>query len=141
MPVRVHSSVWFQPTQRWPFITSLIDDCFHNHKDCERRGRPFLPSRCIDIGMSEEDNIRVIHPVSEVGRYACLSHCWGTLGPATRLTKTSLRSLSQGLSISQLPKTFRDAVVVCQALGISYIWIDALCKFFTITFYKREAQQ
>jgi hypothetical protein len=30
--------------------------------------------------------------------------------------------------ISELPKTFRDAMKVCQNLSISYIWIDALCK-------------
>jgi hypothetical protein len=62
-------------------------------------------------------------------RYASLSHCWGPEGPAIRLTHDTIEQLKDGFSISKLPKTFRDAVKVCQNLGISYLWVDALCKF------------
>lgn len=31
------------------------------------------------------------------------------------------------ISFDQLPKTFRDAIVVAQCLGIRYVWIYSLC--------------
>jgi hypothetical protein len=33
----------------------------------------------------------------------------------------------KGFAIHQLPKTFRDAIKVTQALGRNVLWIDALC--------------
>ena len=32
-----------------------------------------------------------------------------------------------GMSIQDLPATFRDAITVTNRLGMEYIWIDALC--------------
>jgi hypothetical protein len=32
-----------------------------------------------------------------------------------------------GFSLSELPKTFQDAVRVTRELGIEYLWIDSLC--------------
>jgi hypothetical protein len=34
----------------------------------------------------------------------------------------------EGLTVPELPKTFRDAVEVCRHLEVQYLWIDALCK-------------
>lgn len=38
-----------------------------------------------------------------------------------------MSSLLNGFAISSLPKVFQDAVNVARELGLSYIWIDALC--------------
>ncbi|KAF9697875.1 hypothetical protein EKO04_004259 [Ascochyta lentis] len=35
--------------------------------------------------------------------------------------------LTAGIPVDRLPKTFRDAVVLCLNLDIQYLWIDALC--------------
>ncbi|KAH0423560.1 hypothetical protein CcaCcLH18_12086 [Colletotrichum camelliae] len=59
-------------------------------------------------------------------QYATLSYCWG-LGPFLSLTKSTMSSFRQGVSVSDLPQTFRDAIHVAKQLGLSYIWIDALC--------------
>lgn len=45
------------------------------------------------------------------------------------LNKKSHQSLVDGIPISSLPPTFRDACFVTQQLGVNYIWIDALCIF------------
>lgn len=126
MPMKEHSDAWFQPSQRWPFITSLIDDCFHNHENCERRGRPFLPSRCLDIGLTTDDGVKVIHSSNEIGRYACLSHCWGS-EKTCQLTSETFARYTAGVHIDALPKTYRDAISVCRNLGLRYLWIDSLC--------------
>jgi hypothetical protein len=33
----------------------------------------------------------------------------------------------EGILFQDLPKTFKDAVVLTRALGIQYLWIDSLC--------------
>jgi hypothetical protein len=58
--------------------------------------------------------------------YISLSHCWGNSQPL-RLTKSTEAALRAGISNRELPRTFRDAVAVCQQLDVSYIWIDSLC--------------
>jgi hypothetical protein len=76
--------------------------------------------------MSEEDNVRVIHPVREVGRYACLSHCWGN-NKTYRLTSETYSKYTIGVPVDDLPRTYRDAISVCRYLGLRYLWIDSLC--------------
>ncbi|USP74957.1 hypothetical protein yc1106_02231 [Curvularia clavata] len=45
--------------------------------------------------------------------------------------KTTLENkavhMEDGISIQNLPKTYRDSVVVCKELGINHLWIDSLC--------------
>ncbi|KAH6621849.1 tol protein, partial [Boeremia exigua] len=60
-------------------------------------------------------------------KYACLSHCWGAGGLAYKLLKANKYNFCQGFSRQHLPKTFRDAVEICEFLGIRFLWIDALC--------------
>jgi len=33
----------------------------------------------------------------------------------------------EGFNLSELPKTFQDAVIVTRELGVQYLWIDSLC--------------
>ncbi|KAK4498917.1 hypothetical protein PRZ48_009427 [Zasmidium cellare] len=35
--------------------------------------------------------------------------------------------LEDGISVGDLPKTFQDAIRVCERLDIQYLWIDSLC--------------
>lgn len=60
-------------------------------------------------------------------RYACLSHCWGSV-EMLKTTKASIANHStRGVLISALPQTFHDAIYTCRTLGVSHIWIDSLC--------------
>ena len=59
--------------------------------------------------------------------YAALSYAWGPSGDHLLLTKANANALSRGIEVSSLPKTFQDAILVCQKLCIRYLWIDALC--------------
>ena len=60
--------------------------------------------------------------------YVTLSHCWGNVQPIY-LTKKTEGTLRAGIKSQNLPKTFRDAVVICLRLGFQYIWIDSLSIF------------
>jgi hypothetical protein len=58
--------------------------------------------------------------------YAALSYCWGGDQPIKAATKT-ITNLMQSIEFTALPATLRDAVVATDALGLRYLWIDALC--------------
>jgi hypothetical protein len=61
-----------------------------------------------------------------ISTYATLSHCWGKIVPF-KLLASNISELKQGISLSQLPKTFQQAIVVTRQLSVEYIWIDSLC--------------
>ena len=65
----------------------------------------------------------------DLGKYVCLSHCWGSAGSKgmLRTTRDNFLELIQHIPWSRIPRTFRDAINVTRALGIEYIWIDSIC--------------
>ena len=42
-------------------------------------------------------------------------------------TRASLQSRLTRVEFDELPRTFRDSILICQRLNVSYIWIDSLC--------------
>lgn len=58
--------------------------------------------------------------------YAALSYCWGEEQPQ-KTVKDNLKKRVAGFSLSELPKTIRDAVEVTRRLKLQYIWVDSLC--------------
>lgn len=59
--------------------------------------------------------------------YATLSHCWGSNSDFITLSTKNLAEFCAGIAIDTLPKSFRDAVIICKHLGLRYLWIDSLC--------------
>jgi hypothetical protein len=92
---------------------------------CATRHGISLPTRLVSI---HENIIRL--ELTETWKstppYATLSYCWGTLDFIRTIT-SNLDELLSGVSQDRLPKTFRDAIEITQALKIDYIWIDSLC--------------
>lgn len=63
-------------------------------------------------------------------KYATLSYRWGSPEDASlqlKLLPELEDEFRQGISLAKLTPVQRDAVVVCRALDIRYIWIDSLC--------------
>ncbi|OTA99437.1 hypothetical protein M426DRAFT_29012, partial [Hypoxylon sp. CI-4A] len=58
--------------------------------------------------------------------YTALSHCWGGVVPSVTL-EANRATRTDAMSIDDLPQNFKDAIQVTRALGIRYLWIDALC--------------
>lgn len=110
-------------------VSKWLNDCENGHPLCAAvRNELFVPNRILEIvGTHVHLREQPTHPV----RYACLSHCWGPIGPALRLQQETMVILKGGVATDDLPRTFKDAVDVCLRLNIQYLWIDALCTWTT----------
>jgi hypothetical protein len=104
-------------------------NCLQYHHQCKvlQRNPVHLPSRVVDIGSSDGTQQPFLYETrGEVGAYLCLSHRWG----GSHVITTTLGTLAErksGIPIDQMPKTFRDAIIMTRKLGLKYIWIDSLC--------------
>src|SRR5277367_3868507 len=59
-------------------------------------------------------------------KYAALSYCWGQC-ELLRTTEATYAERCLSIPLHTLPRTFKDAVSMTTALGLQYLWIDALC--------------
>jgi hypothetical protein len=77
-----------------------------------------------------EHHVRIVE-MSERSkvRYAALSYCWGTKAPSIALHRGTIDQLRAGVPLERLDATIRDAVIVVRAVGLEYLWVDALCIF------------
>lgn len=61
----------------------------------------------------------------EEGKYCVLSHCWGVSRFVTN--RGNIEAMQEGFEIGELPGSFRDAMRVCRALRVKFLWIDSVC--------------
>ncbi|KAF4467040.1 serine threonine kinase [Fusarium albosuccineum] len=120
-------------------LSSWLQDCDLNHPECHHGSHADrVPTRLIDVG-EDGDHALVVNLCTMADtrseqkgdlRYIALSHPWGSVSDhdhCCTTTKNIKERLRNGITIGQLPNTFRHAVQVTQALGIRYLWIDSLC--------------
>ncbi|KAK4231568.1 heterokaryon incompatibility protein-domain-containing protein [Podospora fimiseda] len=93
-----------------------------------------MPSRVLYVGSNQGYCVFLVEPrSSEIllctpAPYAALSYCWGSDQMVTlTTTKSTYEEHRRGIGLDLLPKTLKDAVIVCRGLKIEYLWIDALC--------------
>jgi hypothetical protein len=96
-----------------------------------------LPTRLLYVGAiddpSTDPNVVRLVLGSQVkgGKYIALSHCWGDLTKEEKekfcTSQDNIDKRLRGFSLSDLPRTFRDAVDATRQLRIPYLWIDSLC--------------
>ncbi|KAI1147314.1 HET-domain-containing protein [Nemania diffusa] len=101
--------------------------CVAKHT-CPDIVRTPFPSRILTLRQIEtgEIQVKVTENSNKHGKYAALSHCWGQqLSCIT--TRKNLQERKCGISWTELPATFRDAIIFCLRLNIYHLWIDALC--------------
>ena len=89
-----------------------------------------MPTRLLDV-ISTKTTAGTVTLVEDTNipsglEYMTLSHCWGSK-PIISLTQTNIGSLRRGISVSKLPRTFQDAVIVAGWFRCRYLWIDSLC--------------
>ena len=118
-------------------MENWVQECSSSHEECARSiggieinetTAPIVADYILDVGVCEDGLVKLSSTVGLTGQYCTLSHCWGSpyKKPLCLLSQNKARFL-EGISIVDLPATFRDAVAVTRALGIRYLWIDSLC--------------
>ncbi|KAL2813374.1 heterokaryon incompatibility protein-domain-containing protein [Aspergillus granulosus] len=104
-----------------------LSECADYHGLCEGGTHDWLPTRLIYVG-DDETSPRLCLPgeVPMSSHYVALSHCWGA-GPSLKLRRSNLDTLRVTLPMSEIPKSFMDALMITRGLGYKFLWIDSLC--------------
>ncbi|KAF2448951.1 HET-domain-containing protein [Karstenula rhodostoma CBS 690.94] len=94
----------------------------------------FLPTRLIDIGIDSSAVPRLIFSSDirqcEQAKYAALSYCWGTAEDAKTQFKTERGSLErryENLPYELMTSAINDTIALTRAIGLRYVWVDAIC--------------
>lgn len=122
-------SVYEEPSQKecLSVAADWLTTCLNEHEKCSRathHEKP-LPTRVIDVG-AECISPKLLTSHGKIGTWIALSYCWGGDSTFIHNDKT-VRDLENGIPLIDYPATLRDAIIITRALGIKYIWIDALC--------------
>ncbi|KUJ16587.1 uncharacterized protein LY89DRAFT_571485, partial [Mollisia scopiformis] len=102
-----------------------LNDCITTHPECRSNTSRKLPTRVINVGTSNSE-VRLVETNGSEGRYATLSHYCGKIHPPLTENET-LEDRKQGIPVEDLPKTYRDAIMVTRGLKLRYLWIESLC--------------
>jgi hypothetical protein len=102
-----------------------VRECVDEHPNCGGSSGT-LPTRVLDAGASG-DVVKLIETNASEGTYAALSYCWGNSSSNLTTTRASYKARLCGMPLSDMPKTFQDAIKFARHLQIRYIWIDSLC--------------
>ena len=126
----------FNLLDSWSVAVSWIVNCSVNHQRCSRTPLQTdpKPSRVISVGYENDfSDIKVClaRNLPSNFSYVTLSHCWGPIDLSLKLTRLLESDFQEQIPWDPLPLTFRNAIMFTRrlnaALGIQYIWIDALC--------------
>ncbi|KAH7079883.1 heterokaryon incompatibility protein-domain-containing protein [Paraphoma chrysanthemicola] len=89
-----------------------------------------LPTRIIDVAAFEDESkVQLVETTGQPkANWVALSHCWGhEKNHPLKTTRANLSQHLDSITMSSLPKTFRDAVVATRRLGFRYLWVDSIC--------------
>jgi hypothetical protein len=120
-----HPVAYTGSDEAFGWLHKWLEDC-NEHHDCSLKEAPPLPTRILAI---KEDRVVVEKGAGRHAFYTTLSHRWGSENPLMLTKKNAPDLFSNGIPLSLLPHTFRDAVDITTRLpqDIKYIWIDSLC--------------
>ncbi|KAK0743514.1 hypothetical protein B0T18DRAFT_296851, partial [Schizothecium vesticola] len=89
---------------------------------------PSLPTRCIYVWTVQDAvKFRLQNTAGTRGPYITVSHRWLPDENMNCTKMSNLQSRLTGESFAPLPPLFLDTITLAARLGISYVWIDALC--------------
>jgi hypothetical protein len=109
--------------------STWVDECLEAHGRCSASvadGQP-LPHRVIDVGPPDGlTEPYLLETSGQTASYLTLSHCWGGETPI-RTTIENVQRHRTEIKVADMPRTFRDAVIITRKLRCRYLWIDSLC--------------
>ncbi|RDL36597.1 uncharacterized protein BP5553_05949 [Venustampulla echinocandica] len=100
----------------------------------------YYPTRLVDVGDFSSDRCRLVltnstafleqQDVLAPLQYVALSYCWGPPDDAAKQFKTEASTLIDrlaGFSPTDASPVVQDVIALTRALGLKYLWVDALC--------------
>ncbi|EPE26495.1 hypothetical protein GLAREA_02408 [Glarea lozoyensis ATCC 20868] len=107
---------------------SWLHECRFTHiRSKSSPSKPRMPTRVIEVGNDGDLEVRLFEPGTPTYEdYITLSYCWGP-PPSFKTLISNIESHKKSMVVSKLPQTMQDAIIVTRALGLRYIWIDAIC--------------
>jgi hypothetical protein len=109
-------------------IELCVKDGQMNHGKCSGLRASAAPLRLLAVRGG--DIVQLTKTDGQHLQYAALSYCRGSSEAieSTRTLASNLEfRLKNGFTLSSLPRTLQDGIIVARRLSIPYIWIDALC--------------
>ena len=114
-------------------IRRWIEYCDKFHEKCRPHlhGAPqseVMPAFLIDV-----KQLCIVPCPSTQTKYATLSYVWGQVTGTIESKHSNLQNLCRHNSLSSeefgslIPRTIRDAIKLCQLIGIDFLWVDRLC--------------
>ncbi|KAK1752728.1 heterokaryon incompatibility protein-domain-containing protein [Echria macrotheca] len=116
-----------------------LRECRESHPGCKqprtdgRAASSFLPTRLLKVtrGKDGDEPQVALHAthgyVAAECEYVALSYCWGEPQPNTTRRENLRARLESGIDMETLPRTIQDAARATLALGLGYLWVDAMC--------------
>lgn len=107
-------------------LKSWLGTCKENHEQCRQLRSTKVPAdlrlRLIDV------ELWCLVRAPQDSSYAALSYVWGT-SPTVQTLKANVAefSVEGSLRAAALPTTIASAIKLVKAMGLRYIWVDALC--------------
>jgi hypothetical protein len=118
------SQVHFDVLREW---LKTCDEHSQRFK-CQPTSTNFKPTRLVYLVPDDPEMVQLYETRTEDDiKYLALSHPWGENPPYFCTFQRNLQQHKNGIKVSSLPSTFRDAVRITRELGFEYIWIDSIC--------------
>lgn len=111
-------------------IRGWIRQCTSSHgSKCDLPRCQLIHQPDINLILVDVRRLRLVESTWD-SRYMALSYVWGQ-SKSLKCTKANIGHLRKDGSLGELkdelPLTIRDAISLTDALGESYLWVDALC--------------
>ncbi|KAF4921791.1 hypothetical protein CGCVW01_v005735 [Colletotrichum viniferum] len=107
-------------------VKQWMHECQRTHSKCSSRSNTFVPTRLLHVSGTPQNPTIKLTITPPVAPYATLSYCWGGDQEAKTL-KSNFASYQDHIDFSILPATIQDAAIVTVQIGLSYLWVDAMC--------------
>jgi hypothetical protein len=108
-------------------VRRLVKTCDESHEVCHNiEKKKWYPSRLIQVEPNTSNNVKLVDCPDGQVAYIALSHCWGS-SRTFETTGSNIQRHHEGIDIDEIPKTFRDAIIVGRQLNVRYLWIDSIC--------------
>lgn len=108
--------------------TGWLSHCMEFDESCNPPNKNFVPRRLLNVRHNDQSGEPFLIDPSEPTVYACLSYCWGEdVGDVLKTTTSNINDHYKEVPLTSMPKSLRDAVMVCRGLSILYLWVDSIC--------------